>query len=58
MSKREFLQHKLINTVIKTDSEGKPVTAGQLGLTKRQTLEALKQAKPKKASKHQKNANT
>ncbi len=52
MSKRGFLQHKLTNAVIKTDSEGKPVTAGQLGLTKRQTLEALKRAKAVKASKH------
>lgn len=34
--------HKLSQAVIKTDDNGNPVTAVQLGLTMRQTLDALR----------------
>jgi hypothetical protein len=34
--------HKLSTAIVKTDGKGKPVTAAMLGLTLRQTLNALR----------------
>lgn len=38
---RSYLQHNLAGTVIKTDKDGKPATAGDLGMSRRETLEHL-----------------
>lgn len=39
-----YLGHNLVNTVIKTDGQGKSVTAGELGLSRRDTVEHLRVA--------------
>lgn len=46
--RRGFLDHKLKGAVVKFDEKGKPITAGDLGMTKRETIEAMKQVGYKK----------
>lgn len=46
--RRGFLDHKLKSVVVKFDEKGKPITAGDLGMSKKETLEVMKQAGYKK----------